>query len=278
MFLFPITNDRTILFGGGRGGSFLSCLATASQGGLPRQAQTCPKTLKEVTELLSATWAWRAHTGSQQGPELKPAQLPSMALSLIQWDKSVDSRDCEQQRWCEHSSLAQLTPVSLHQFSLIPTAPKQGWAESHGEWLSLDFLLSPSCVKKGRWGKELLGKYLASIMSEALGFIPSSPKNKVQLLERTELTDPSIFPESRRKARGRQRVLACWLSGQAGGQAGEQASKQASEQHALPSPWAPLLATIPHVACFYSVLRSSILWLCVWFAFLFYFGLNEKTK
>lgn len=40
----------------------------------------------------------------------------------------------------------------------------------------------------------------------------------------------------------------------------------------------PALHPILHIAWFYLVLRSSIVWLYVPFTFLFYFGLNEKIK
>lgn len=90
-------------------------------------------------------------------------------------------------------------------------------------------------------------------MPEALGFTPSNTKSESKAL-RKELTRPFRFhaPES-----GVPWGSWCALSFTCGSSA---------------------LHPILHVAWFYFVLRASILWLCVLFAFLFYFGLNEKTK
>lgn len=100
----------------------------------------------------------------------------------------------------------------VHQFSLIPTAPKQGWAQRHREWLSLDSLLSLLFVKKG-WGKELLCKHLASIIPEAQGSVPSITKNKSKAFRRnrTDWTLPSSQSPEERKAACADQVACTFL-------------------------------------------------------------------
>lgn len=93
-------------------------------------------------------------------------------------------------------------------------------------------------------------KHLASIMHEPLDSIPSSTKKKKK--GKKALREEALLDSIRPESSVPWRAAVCF-------------------------PF-PALHPILHIAWFYLVLHSSIVWLYVPFTFLFYFDLNEKTK